>query len=328
MSQSPYLHDIPLDQAVRFFHDKLRSLHLLEPLGVDEIPLTEGALGRVLAEPLTARHCSPHYHASAMDGFAVRSADTLGAMPSIPVVLETGSRVQYVDTGDPLPDWADAVIPIENVESLTQDGMLAETGELRTPFSIRIRASVSPWSHVRPVGEDLITGQLILAAGERLRPADLGSAAAGGISRLRVTKKPVIGILPTGDELVSLEKEPEKGEISEFNSIVLAAQIQEWGGQSRRYPITKDHLDTLIGVIQSAAAECDLVLVNAGSSAGREDFTAQACGTTWRSDRAWHRRAARAPGDYRLCNRDEKQDILFRAGHRGTRLPGFCSDDG
>ncbi len=276
MPLSPYLHDIPLDQAVQRFHDGLAACGLLGVLGVEEIPLSDEAAGRILAEPVFALRCSPHYHASAMDGFAVKSADTTGAQPSNPLILKVKQDAVYVDTGDPLPDWADAVIPIENVESLDRSREVIDSHMIRKPFAIRIRAGVSPWSHVRPVGEDLITGQLILPAGERLRPPDLGAIAAGGVTKLRVAKKPVIGILPTGDELVPLEQEPQKGELSEFNSVVIAAQVREWGGVPWCYPITRDVLKSLTARIAKAARECDLVLVNAGSSAGKEDFTAQA----------------------------------------------------
>lgn len=276
MPISPYLHDIPLDQAVQRLNEGLAARGLLRVLESDEIPVSADASGRVLAEPVFALGCSPHYHASAMDGFAVRSADTTGAQPSKPVMIEVDHGAVYVDTGDALPDWADAVIPIENVESLDRSGEVIDVEKMRSPYAIRIRAGVSPWSHVRPVGEDLIIGQLILAAGERLRPPDLGAIAAGGVTRLRVAKKPVIGILPTGDELVPLEKDPQKGEIPEFNSIVIAAQVREWGAVSRCYPITRDVLKSLTARIAKATRECDLVLVNAGSSAGKEDFTARA----------------------------------------------------
>ncbi len=279
MPFSPYLQDIPLDVAVKRFYEELEVCHLKQVLEIEEIPLSDEAVGRVLAEPIHALRCSPHYHASAMDGFAVRSEETTNAQPSAPVTLTAGKSASYLDTGDPLPDWADAVIPIENVESLDQNGEIINLEKIRAPYAIRIRAGVSPWSHVRAVGEDLIVGQLILPAGEKLRAPDLGAIAAGGVTRLRVAKKPVIGILPTGDELVPVEKEPQKGELSEFNSIVIAAQVRDWGGIPRRYPITRDVFQTLLDNASKAARECDLVLINAGSSAGKDDFTSQVVGT-------------------------------------------------
>jgi len=276
MTRSPYLKDIPLEEVLRLFRKKLEAYQLTGVLGEDEISLSEEAVGRVLAQAAFALRCSPHYHASAMDGFAVNAACTSGAQPNQPVTLNAGSQAVYVDTGDPLPEGTDAVIPIENTESLDPYGNISSLDMIRTPAAVRIRSSVSPWSHVRAVGEDLVEGQLILPAGEKLRPVDLGALAAGGLKNLRVARKPLVAILPTGDELVPLEKVPQKGELLEFNSIIIAGQIRELGGDPRRYPITRDDLLQLVDRIKVAANECDLVLVNAGSSAGKEDFTAQA----------------------------------------------------
>ena len=156
---SVYLHDIPLSQAQARLRDALQDADLWRVLGDEIIPLDENAIGRVTTEPIWAKVSSPHYHASAMDGFAVRALSTVGAMPSTPMTLSIGSEAQYVDTGDPLPDWANAVIPIENVESLDENGQI--TSAIRQPASIRIRASVAPWSHVRPLGEDIVATQLV-----------------------------------------------------------------------------------------------------------------------------------------------------------------------
>src|SRR5512133_3493597 len=144
---SVYLHDIPLPEAQARFRQAIQAADLWRVLGTELIPLDENSLGRVTAKPIWARISSPHYHASAMDGFAVRALATNGALPSRPITLEIGSEAEYVDTGDPLPDWANSVIPIENVESLDEPGNV--TPEIRNPASIRIRASVAPWSHVR-----------------------------------------------------------------------------------------------------------------------------------------------------------------------------------
>jgi len=271
-----YLQDIPLDEAKQVLRDELEKLGQWSVLGVDEIPLDEHAAGRILVEPVVAVRSSPHYHASAMDGFAVRSFDTQGAQPSKPVTLSCTDQALYLDTGDALPEWADAVIPIENIEPLDDRGEVMKSGEVRKPSSIRIRGASAPWSHVRPMGEDIVTSQLILPSGISLRPVDLGAAAAGGISLLRVAKKPVVTILPTGTELVEIGKAAGRGEITEFNSMVLAAQVNQWGGLAKRKPITVDNFEQICDHIQNAVDESDLVLVNAGSSAGSEDFTSAA----------------------------------------------------
>ncbi|MCS7088529.1 MAG: molybdopterin biosynthesis protein [Thermoflexales bacterium] len=268
-----YLRDIPLDEAKQRFEAALAEARLNGVLGVEHIPLDEHALGRVLAEPIWARISSPHYHASAMDGFAVRAADTEGASPTAPRTLLLGDHVAWVDTGDPLPDWADAVIAIENTEPLDAQGNPAP--DPRRPHAIRIRAAARPWQAVRPMGEDIVATELVLPAGHTLRPADLGAIAACGHSTVPVARKPRVAILPTGSELVPIGHAPKRGDIIEFNSVVLAAQVKQWGGEPTRFPITPDDLEQITARVREAARDHDLVLLNAGSSAGSEDYSAR-----------------------------------------------------
>src|SRR5512138_1301515 len=270
---SVYLHDIPLPEAQRRLQQALQDADLWRVLGAESIPLAEAALGRVTAEPVWAKISSPHYHASAMDGFAVRAGGTNGALPSQPVTLHLGPEAQYVDTGDPLPEWANAVIPIENVESLDESGAI--TADIRSPKAIRIRAAVAPWSHVRPLGEDIVATQLVLPAGHVLRPPDLGAIAAAGHQEIKVARKPRVAILPTGTELVPIGSQLKAGDILEYNSLVIAAQIKAMGGEATRFSITKDDFDLICERVQEAAQNHDLILLNAGSSAGAEDFSAK-----------------------------------------------------
>jgi putative molybdopterin biosynthesis protein len=270
---SIYLHDIPLDQARSRLDQALQNAGLWGILGAEEILLDEFAQGRVLSEPVWARISSPHYHASAMDGFAVRSADTAGAMPNSPVALEIDRQAAYVDTGDLLPEWSNAVIPIENVEPLDESGQVSPNA--RRPTAIRIRAAVTPWSHVRPMGEDIVATQLVLPAGHLLRPVDLGAIAACGHDRVKVCRHPRVAILPTGTELVPVGAPVKAGDIIEYNSVMLAAQVNAWGGVATRFPITPDDFDQIRTQVRKAARDHDLVLLNAGSSAGSEDFSAQ-----------------------------------------------------
>ncbi len=270
---SVYLHDIPLPEAQARLEAALQAAGLDGVLGEEEVPLDENALGRVLAAPVWARISSPHYHAAAMDGFAVRAADTVGAMPTAPVVLALGAAAAYVDTGDPLPAWADAVIPIEQVEPLDADGQVA--ADPRRPQAIRIRAAVTPWQHVRPMGEDIVATELVLPAGHTLRPVDLGAVAACGHSQVVVARQPRVAILPTGSELVPVGTAVRPGDIIEYNSLVLAAQVRAWGGCPTRFPITPDDFQAIRDRVAQAAQTHDLVLLNAGSSAGSEDFSAR-----------------------------------------------------
>lgn len=271
-----YLHDIPLEQARSRLQEALQAAGLWKVLGVEEIALDEGALGRVLAEPVWARLSSPHYHASAMDGFALRADRTSGALPSRPVELRIGEDAIYVDTGDPIPDWANAVVPIENVEPLDSKEPAADP---RHPLSIRLRDALTPWAHVRPMGEDIVATELVLPAGHTLRPVDLGAIAASGHTSVRVSRRPKVSILPTGTELVPIGQPVKRGDIIEYNSLVMGAQVIGWGAVAKRYPIIPDDFDQLCRRVAEAAEESDLVLINAGSSAGSEDFSARVVST-------------------------------------------------
>lgn len=268
-----YLHDIPLPEAKIQLEAALKTAGRWGVLDLEEIPLDEKASGRILAKPVWAKISSPHYHASAMDGFAVRAEETGGALPAQPEELRSGSQALYVDTGDPLPEWANAVIPIENVETLDEFGK--PISGLRKPSSIRIRASVTPWSHIRSMGEDIVATQLVLPAGHTLRPVDLGAVAACGHDRVTVARRPRVAVIPTGTELVEIGKPVKAGDIIEYNSLVLAAQINAWGGMAVRFPIVPDQFEAISRAVKQAAEDYDLVLLNAGSSAGSEDFSAR-----------------------------------------------------
>lgn len=268
-----YLHDIPLPEAQKRLNDILSEANLGGVLGVEEITLDEKALGRVLAESVWAKLSTPHYHAAAMDGYAVRSGDTEGASQTKPLSLFLGDQAVYVDTGDPLPAWTDSVIPIELVEALDSDGKPLSPDQV--PIAIRIRAAVTPWKNIRAMGEDIVATQLILPAGHALRPVDLGAIAASGHDRVTVSRRPKVAIIPTGSELVPIGSEVTPGDIIEFNSLVLASQVRDWGGEATRFPITPDDFDLLCAQVRKAAQDHDLILLNAGSSAGAEDYSAR-----------------------------------------------------
>jgi putative molybdopterin biosynthesis protein len=272
VDMSVYLHDIPLVEAQQRLVAALDAAGLSGILGVEVIPLDEHAIGRVLAETVWARISSPHYHASAMDGFAVRAHQTDGALATAPITLSYPDQTIYIDTGDPLPEWANAVIPIENVEPLDELRQIAT--DPRQPAEIRIRAAVPPWSHVRPMGEDMVATQLVLPAGHTLRPVDLGAIAGCGHAEIMVARCPKVAVIPTGTELIPVGKDVERGDIIEYNSIVMAAQVKAWGGTATRYPIIPDDLELIRQKVVEAAEDHDLILLNAGSSAGSEDFSA------------------------------------------------------
>lgn len=283
--QDIFLHDISLDEAWDRFTVALQAAGRWEPLSGELIPVAE-AVGRVTAGPIWARFSSPHYHASAMDGYAVRSRDTEGATETRPVELQVISPgmegildqvprpAQPVNTGHPLPLWANAVIMSEHVQLLDVGGRSVRDSSLAVTISIR--SSVAPWQHIRPMGEDMVATELVLPANHSLRPADLGAVAGSGHGEVKVRRKPRVAIIPTGSELVSADRRelPRPGEIIEYNSIVLAAQVSIWGGRPTRWPIVPDDFEAIRAAAFQAAQTHDLVLINAGSSAGTEDHTA------------------------------------------------------
>ncbi len=255
-----YLEDIPLDEATSRFHTALQQAGGLSRTPGERVPLAE-ALHRVTAEPVWARISSPHYHAAAMDGAAVRSADTTGASEKTPVRLRIGDQAQWVDTGMSMPEGFDAVVMIENIQEVGKD-------------LIEIMLPVAPWQHVRLMGEDIVASELLLPEGHHLKPTDLGAMAQAGVTDVAVRRKPKMAIIPTGTELVLPGQGLKPGKIIESNSLVLAGLVEEWGAEATRRSPTPDDYDRLKSAIHEAVAEHDITVVNAGASAGRRDFTA------------------------------------------------------
>ena len=229
---------------------------------------TVQALGRVTAAPVSARRSVPHYHGAAMDGFAVRAVDTFGAGEVNPLKLKIGESALAVDTGDALPEGTDAVIMIEHVDVLPEGW-------------IEIRSAAFPWQHVRKVGEDIVAGEMLLPLNHRVRPADIGALLGAGVVEFEVYRRPLVWIQPTGTELVSAEDAAQAGpgRIIEFNGAVLAGLVAEGGGEPLLRAAVADDYDTIKGVLaRAASSDADVILINAGSSAGSEDYTAAAIG--------------------------------------------------
>lgn len=218
------------------------------------------AVGRVTAGAVFANISSPHYHAVAMDGVAVRAVDTVGAAETAPKRLLLGETAFPVDTGNALPPGCDAVIMAEDV---------TEYGD-----EVEILASVAPWQHVRPIGEDIVATAMLLPAGHRLRGADLGALLAGGVIAVSVYKRTRVTVIPTGNELVMPGTKPKPGQIIEYNSTVFASLVEEWGGEAVKHGIVRDDFAKIRDAVALATQESDIVLINAGSSAGRRDYTA------------------------------------------------------
>lgn len=251
-----YLTNVPLDEARGEYLARLQENGFA---GQTEMVSVQNAFGRITARAVYAAICAPHYAASAMDGIAVHAKDTFGATETTPVRL-TPQQYMVVDTGDPVPENCDAVIMVEDIVRGEDE-------------SVTIYAAAAPWQHIRQIGEDICAGEMILASYMEVTPAAIGAMIAGGVLEIEVIKKPVIGIIPTGDEIVAPCADPKPGDILEFNSSIFSAMVQEWGAEAKTYPIVPDRFDAIREMVARAADECDIVLLNAGSSAGREDYS-------------------------------------------------------
>lgn len=224
--------------------------------GVVRVPVTTGVVGRITAAPIFARFSVPAIHLSAMDGIAVRSAETLGASEQNPVTLPGAARV---NTGNIVPAGYDAVVMIEDV---WVDG---ETYTIRKP--------VSPWQHIRPVGEDIGESEMILPSHHRIRPQDVGALANYGVTEVKVLNVRA-GLIPTGSELVPAGVMPPPGKVVESNTLMAASVLAEAGVEAHRYPIVPDDPDRIRDAVRRGVAENDILFVSAGSSAGTRDYTA------------------------------------------------------
>ncbi len=249
---------VPLEDALSLWRKRLAESGIFRPLVPETIHVRE-SLGRVTAAPVTARISSPFYHASAMDGYAVRFTETFGASEASPLRLALGRQAVYVDTGNPLPGDFNAVVMVEDV-NLESD-------------NIEIVAPLTPWENVRTVGEDIVATELIAPEGQRIRPVDMGAMLAGGLTEVSVRKRPKVAVIPTGTEIVEPGSELVRGNIIEFNSTVLGGLASEWGAEFIRMPIVPDNREEISAAVSKAVGEADIVVTIAGASTGSQDYT-------------------------------------------------------
>lgn len=191
MRKGIYLENTPLAEALQLWADMIAS-EGIGPLGGESVPVAD-SLGRITAEAVFAKLSSPFYHSSAMDGYAVRFAETFGASESDPRRLRLGEEAVYVDTGDPLPDGFNAVIMIEDINVI--EGSQGQG-------HIEIIKPAAPWQHVRVIGEDIVSTELIVPENHRMRPVDIGAIISGGHLEVSVRRRPRVVIIPTGSEIV------------------------------------------------------------------------------------------------------------------------------
>ncbi len=264
---------LPPDQA----RDKLLA-HLSPPeFDPDSIDILQ-ALGRVTASDIIAPHPLPDFQRTTVDGYAVRARDTFGATDSLPAYLNLIGEVPMGDTpsfeigtgqcamihtGGMLPNGADAVV------------MLEYTQHIAGAEEIEIFKSVADGENIIRIGEDVAQGQLVIPKGTVLRPAEIGGLTALGFTSLRVGRKPLVGLISTGDEVIDPGLTPKPGQVRDINSYTLGALVEKTGGAAKRYGIITDQFSALKDAAAQALSECDVLIITAGSSASTRDMTAE-----------------------------------------------------
>jgi len=246
----------PLGEARAIFFKRFKNTRT----DLETVPVRE-ALGRCLAGPVYASRSVPAYHGAALDGLAVRASSTFSALPESPVLLRGGAEAKPVNTGEPLPEGTDAVVMIEKTEAVGED--------------YEIREAVYPWQNVRKAGEDIVKGEILLPARQRIRPYDQGALLAAGVLSVEVFRKPRVLIVPTGDEIVRPEDAGAQltpGAIVEVNGQILASLVADCGGEAVIAQTVPDvPAEIRNAVTEGFGAGYDLILLIAGSSAGSKD---------------------------------------------------------
>jgi molybdopterin molybdotransferase len=253
--------------------DALRLLLAVESIGTERVP-TIKARARVLAEDLYSAVDLPHFHRAAMDGYAVKAKDTFGASQSLPAYLKLAGVVEMgkeatqavnsgeairISTGGMMPPQADSVVMVEYTDE-TDAGL------------VEIHRGVSPWQNVIQIGDDIKQGELVFRRGRRLKAHDLGALTGVGISSVPVYKRPRVGLISTGDEIVDADTEPRPGQVRNINQHSLVGLIEECGGDLKDWGVIRDDRGDLSKAIGEALEWGDLVLLSGGSSMGAKDI--------------------------------------------------------
>lgn len=266
----PFIHALPPSEARKFNKT-------FDPLETEVVGL-DNCYGRVLSEDIIANQDSPQFNRSTMDGFAVRSADTFGASESSPALFNLVGEIamgqEYLNvlkpgetariwTGGALPPNADAVVMLEHVEEI--DGL-----------SIEMLKAVAPFDNVARKAEDFKKGELLLETGKRLRSGDVGILAAIGKSSVLVTKKPTVGVISSGDEIVAADQIPPPGCVRDVNRHTVIAAVTEALARPLWLGLTPDSLDSIKGLLTKGLEDTDMVIISGGSSMGSRDYVIEA----------------------------------------------------
>ena len=247
------------------------------------------ALGRVTAEEILAPHPLPEFPRTSVDGYAVIASSTFGASESLPGYLTLIGEIPMgapadltlapgqcalIHTGGMLPSNADAVVMLEYTQQVTENSEVSkDLGVLCLP-EIEIMRAVAVGENVINIGEDVRTGQVVIPRGTSLREAEIGGLMALGITQLRVARKPRVGLISSGDEVVEPSQPAGPGQVRDVNAYTLSALVTRAGGEPLRYGIVRDDFSALRAMAQKALTECDAIIITAGSSASTRDMTA------------------------------------------------------
>lgn len=265
LDRNIYLSNTDIEEAVPTYLEKIATC--IHQVKIETVDIRE-ANGRVTATPIFARLSSPNHNAAAMDGIMVIAERTYTASEVMPVTLTRGSDFEYINTGHLILEPFDSVIMIEDLipasEELGQDGQANQ---------VKIMVQASPWQHIRPIGEDVVAGEMILPANHKIRPMDMGAVLSSGITQIQVYEKIRVGILPTGNEITDAYDTLENGKTFDTNSWTFKGIVEDLGCIANRVSPVDDDYDTLKSAIKNLVAENHVVVINAGSSAGSKDYT-------------------------------------------------------
>ena len=316
---------LPPDEARQLLFEHIEQIE-----GGEAVSATE-ALDRVTAESVYAPHALPAFRRSTMDGYAVRAADTYGASSTLPAFLSVTGQVRMgeaadvvfgaaeaaiVHTGAMIPESADAVVQIEHTQIVAgQDGSTP-------PFEIEVLKAVAVGQNVLQVGEDVTLGSEVLAASHKVRPQDIGGLLALGITHLSVIRRPSVGIIATGNEIVAPDQLPSAGQIRDINSYTVAAQTSRAGGVPMLLGIVPDDLQALMDAASNGLQACDMLVISAGSSVSVHDMTVRVIDALGQPGVLLHGVATR-PGKPTIVGAVEGKPILGLPGNPVSAMVQF-----
>lgn len=294
-----------------------KAISLFENVSVmEKEPIkTKEASGRISASTITSSCDVPNFDRSTMDGYAVIARDSFSASETSPVSLKVAGKVKMgyktkhsiekgesfsIPTGGMLPRGADSVVMMEYTKKVDD--------------CILIKRSVAPGENVVKKGSDIHEGELLFDIGKKIRPQDIGTFAACGITDIEVFKKPFVGIISTGDELVSPQDEPALGQIRGINSYTLYSMIEKYGGEPIDIGIVKDSMQKLKAAIEEALSQSNIVIISGGSSIGRRDITLD-CISSFKDSKILANGLALKPGKPTILSTIKNKSVIGLPGH-------------